>query len=68
MLGMNNRPLIYFQAQHCVGRDDEIIALRDPGKVDVEMAEQVFHKVLGHKVGHIKRLGNSTIPKPSPTS
>ncbi|KAB1203232.1 hypothetical protein CJ030_MR8G028811 [Morella rubra] len=45
-----------------------LFALRDPEKVDLKVAEQVFHEVLGHKSGHVRGLENSAIPKPSPTS
>ncbi|KAB1209809.1 hypothetical protein CJ030_MR6G013199 [Morella rubra] len=45
-----------------------LFAERDPLQSNLELAEEVFHEVLGHKSGHVKGLGLSTIPKPSRTS
>ncbi|KAB1219835.1 hypothetical protein CJ030_MR3G009477 [Morella rubra] len=45
-----------------------LFALLNPERVDLEVAEQVFHEVLGHEAGRVRGLGNYAIPKPYPNS
>ncbi|KAB1224573.1 hypothetical protein CJ030_MR2G004965 [Morella rubra] len=60
---MNENELLYAQEMM-----EALFEERDYNKTSKEVAKQVFHKVLGHRYGHVRRLGKSAIPKPAPSS